>query len=123
VAKSSSPVFIAFIDLYSGVASSSTSQGTAYLYLILVDDGPATEVHSITLSGGDLAKTPTVYICSSASSCSPFNSAEVDSWSATAYTSPTTAFYLGASLTHGESCNFEIAFANGQVIVGTIQAG
>lgn len=123
VSSSSGPVSIAFINLYSGAPSSPSSQGTAYLYLVLRNTGPATQIDSITLSGGNLTGSPPVYICSSTNSCSQFTSVEVNPDSATTYTGPTTAFYLGAGLTQGTLYDFEISIANGQTIVGSIRAG
>jgi hypothetical protein len=109
--------------LYSGVASSPSSQGTSYLYLVLRNTGPATQIDSITLSGGNLTASPPIYICSSPNSCSQFTSIEVNADSATTYTGPTGAFYLGVSLTQGALYNFVLAFANGQSIEGSITAG
>ena len=119
----SANVTIAFMRLYSGSASSSTSQGTANVYLIVRNSGQPTAINSIIIKGGGLSGPIPVFVCPSTVNCAMLVSEQVNAHSATTFTDDRTSFYVGSAIVSGTTYDFEIGFANGQTISGSIQAG
>src|SRR5712664_2748707 len=97
------PVLVTMLQIYSVTASSGTSRGTASMSLTLNNPGPPTAISSILLTGLGLPPYGAVYQCSSGTSCSPLFTAAsppltVGENSATTFTGPASAFFLGSAI-------------------------
>jgi flagellin-like protein len=108
-------------SLYSGTATTTSSQGYANLQISFVNPSSQTKISSIVLTGMGLTTT-TIYQCSSPTSCAAINSPTVLANGVTYFNTVTTAFYPGAILVSGGGYSYTINFANGQSISGYLIA-
>ena len=113
---------IAFMHLFAGVATSPTSQGTANVFLVIMNHGQATSITSLTITGGGLSAAPPVYLCSSTVSCSILQPQPLGANSVTTFTDDRTALYVGSPIQASVTYSFTIQLSSGQSIVGTIVA-
>jgi hypothetical protein len=117
--SSSGPITLATVSLSAGTATNASSQGTAALYLVLQNSGPATTISSVEVSSLILP-TSVTYQCSSSTSCSPISSPVVSANSNADFTSSTTGFYIGAHLVGNLRYLYQITFADGEVLSGSV---
>lgn len=90
--------------------------------VVLHNPGPATTISSINVLRPPNLKQPSVYQCSSTIACSLISSPTVAGNSDTDFTSPTTEFFLNATLSPNLMYGYYINFANGLVAIGTVNA-
>jgi len=119
---SSLQITVVAIKLLAGTATNATAQGTASIEVVLHNPGQATSISSINVLRPPNVKAPMVYQCSSTTTCSLISSPTVDGGSNTGFTSPTTKFFLGVTLSPSLMYGYYINFANGLVALGTINA-
>lgn len=109
------------VSLYAGTPSNATSQGTAALYLVLHDPGPATRIVSLTLRAAGESLAP-IFQCSSLTSCSAPSSLVVNGYGDTGFSNSTSAFFIGSQVNENSTYTYAIVLANGQTISGSVVA-
>src|SRR2546425_5106111 len=113
--------------LFSGTATNATSQGTALMFFVLQNPGPATVITAVLISGHDLPSRVAVYRCSTLFMCSQVFTPTsppvlVAAHASSNFTTPATGFSLGSPLETDVSYNYAIILANGQSINGSLTA-
>lgn len=115
------------VTLFSGTASTKTSQGTASIQFSVT--GPITTASTTTaaiivinISNTNSTSYPAIYQCTSSTSCIVMSDAVVRRSGVTYFNTPSTAFYIGTRIISGQSYDYNIIFSNGDSVAGTIVA-
>ena len=117
-----SMITVVTAKLVAGSATNATSQGTASMQVVLSNSGPETTITSISIVRVPAVVRPQIFQCSSPESCSPISSPIVGGSTDTNFTSPTRAFFLGATVTANVPYGYVIDFASGASVRGTLNA-
>jgi hypothetical protein len=113
--------------LSSGTASARTVEGTANIQFsvtgpLLTTATANAAIIAINISNSSSSSYPTIYQCSSASSCTVASEVLVKQYGVTNFNTPATALYIGAKIISGQSYDYNIIFSNGNSVAGTVMA-
>ncbi len=120
--SSSKAVSVVALKLVAGSATNASTRGTAYLSVALNNSGPPTTIVSINILRPPNVARPPIYQCSSTSSCSLISEPEVDGHAVTNFTTTATEFFVGVALLPNTLYGYEISFASGYPVLGTVNA-
>lgn len=108
--------------LYAGTPTNATARGTASLYIVLQNTGDATSITSINMYRPPNIRQPPIYQCQGPNSCTLISAPPVSGRSTSSFNTPTSGFYIGATLLPQTMYGYQIFFANGASLFGTLNA-
>lgn len=110
------------MTLYAGTPTNGTSRGTASLYMVLQNTGDSTTITSIVILRPPNVRQPPIYQCRGPSSCALISVPYVNARSTSAFNTTSTGFYIGSTLLPQTLYGYEVYFANGATLFGTLNA-